>query len=254
MLRGFYIAGTGMLVERARMNIISNNITNTETVGYKKDCLVSRSFADMLLERMNDPSVISYSTQTGPLNTGTHIDEEMVCFGLGSPEQTDLNTDMCLTTQGFFVVKTTDGDRYTRAGNFHLTADGTLVNSDGYPVQSETGDIKLTSDNFKIKSDGTILNLDTGATVGKLKLVDFEDRTGLRKQGNNLFYEVNNTAPITPKTPVEVLQGYIESSNAGMTEEMTSLMTCMRQYESNQRILKMVDSTMGQAVNDIARF
>lgn len=254
MLRGFYLAGTGMLVERARMNIIGNNITNTDTIGYKKDCLVSRSFADLLLQRMNDPSVINFSMQTGPLNTGTHIDEEVICFGMGSPELTDLTTDMCLTTQGFFVVKTPDGDRYTRAGNFHLSADGTLVNADGYPVQGESGDIKLTSENFLVGTDGTVTNLDTGATAGKLKLVDFEDRTGLRKQGNNLFYEVNNVQPITPQVKPEVLQGYIESSNAGITEEMTSMMTCMRQYESSQRILKMIDSTMGQAVNDIARF
>ncbi|MDD3920000.1 MAG: flagellar basal body protein, partial [Eubacteriales bacterium] len=94
MIKGLYIAGTGMLSERSRMDVITNNIANTDTLGYKKDALLTRSFKDMLLERMNDPERGDQTPNVGPLNTGVYADELITSFDAGTPEQTGLTTDL----------------------------------------------------------------------------------------------------------------------------------------------------------------
>lgn len=254
MQRGLYAAGTGMLVQRSRMDVLTNNITNVDTLGYKKDTMLSRSFEDMLIERMNDPSVVNVTRNVGPLNTGIHVDEVATQFSQGTPEQTELNTDLCIVGDGFFVVNTPDGDRYTRAGNFHIDSEGYLRDANGYEVQGDGGsNIQLASDRFTVKANGTIYNDDTGAQVAKLKLVEFENPLGLRKQGDNLYYDYGEATETEVKNS-EVLQGYIETSNVSIASEMVDMIVTNRAYESSQRAARMIDETLGRAVNDIAKF
>ena len=124
MLRSLYIASTGMLAQREKMDIATNNIVNVDTTGYKKDTLITRSFKDMMIQSMNGQDI-------GPLNTGIHVDDVRTSFDQGSMEQTDRLTDVALEGDGFFVVNTAAGIRYTRDGAFAVSSDGYLVNSEG---------------------------------------------------------------------------------------------------------------------------
>lgn len=256
MLRGLYTAGTGMLVERSRMDVVTNNIVNADTLGYKTDTMISRSFADMLLSRLNDPNIVyQRSTPTiGDHNTGVHVDELITSFAQGTPEQTNLRTDLCIVGNGFFAVNTPEGERYTRAGNFSLDNEGYLLNMDGYYVlDSSSNPIQLTSDRFRITEDGTILNLDENAEVGKLRIVEFEDISQLRKQGDSLYFDYGGANPQEAEGS-QVLQGYIETSNVSIAAEMVDMIITNRTYEANQSALRMIDSTLELAANNIARF
>ena len=253
MVRGLYLAGTGMLVQRSKMDVITNNISNVDTLGYKQDVLLSRSFEDMLISRMNDPAVLNQTTVVGPLGTGTHIDEISTSFAQGTLEQTGSSTDMCVVGDAFFVVKTSDGEYYTRAGNFSLDADGYLVDVNGNQVQGEGGAIQLESDRFLVDESGGIFDLDTNSQVDTLRLVEFEDTQDLRKVGDNLYSNDGNTKPKTAENS-KVIQGCIEGSNVNIAQEMVDMIITSRAYETNQRSARMIDETLEQAVNDIAKF
>jgi len=250
MIRGLYISGTGMLAQRSKMDVITNNISNVDTLGYKQDVLLSRSFEDMLLDRMNDPSVVNARTEVGNLAPGIHIDAIHTQFAQGTPEQTELSTDLCIVGDGFFVVNTDDGERYTRAGNFTLDNDGHLLDANGYRVQGVNGDIQLNSDRFLVTENGQIFDLDTNAEVAQLRIVEFEDPDeNLLKEGDNLYsgegaQDAANSA---------VLQGYIETSNVVIAREMVDMIVTSRAYESNQQAVRMIDQTLDKAVNTIAR-
>ncbi|NCB30739.1 MAG: flagellar basal-body rod protein FlgF [Clostridia bacterium] len=253
MVRGLYLAGTGMLVQRSKMDVITNNISNVDTLGYKQDTLLSRSFEEMLIERMNDPAVVNQTTEVGPLGTGTHIDEIATSFAQGAPEQTGRSTDLCIVGDGFFVVEAGDGERYTRAGNFSLNAEGYLVDVNGNQVQGDGGGIQLKSDRFLVDDLGQIIDLDTNAQVGKLRLVEFTDTQGLRKEGDNLFSDYGGAGAKEAENS-KVMQGYIEGSNVNIAQEMVDMIITSRAYETNQRSARMIDETLERAVNDIAKF
>jgi flagellar basal-body rod protein FlgF len=143
MLRSLYIASTGMLAQREKMDIVTNNIVNVDTTGYKKDTLISKSFKDMMIQSMN-------GTDIGNLNTGIHVDDVVTSFDQGVLEQTDRLSDVALEGDGFFVVNTQDGIRYTRDGAFAVTSNGYLVNSEGNYVQGTNGNIYVGSGDFAI--------------------------------------------------------------------------------------------------------
>lgn len=249
MLRSLYTATTGMLVQKTKMDVMTNNITNIETVGYKKDSMVSRSFQEMMLERINDPNGIGDTGMVGPVSTGIHIDEIITEFAQGSMEDTGRLSDVGLEGSGFFVVSTPDGERYTRNGAFAVNSDGYLVNQDGFFVQGEAGRIHVGNGEFSIDEQGFV-SVD-GAINNKLSIVSFADVSGLRKRGNNLFS--NEGTQLVADTETKVQQGFLEGSNVDMAEEMVDMMGLSRTYETNQRIIKMLDDTLEKSVNEIGR-
>jgi flagellar basal-body rod protein FlgG len=250
MLRSLYIAGTGMLVQRKKMDVLTNNIANVETTGYKTDTLLSRSFKDMLIERMNDPAVINISNSVGPLNTGVHIDEVVVNFLQGNLEETERLTDLALDGPGFFTVLTPNGERYTRDGGFGINSEGCLVTADGYYVQGSGGAINVGLGGFAVDSQGNI-TVD-GNFVDQLKIVSFEDLAGLRKTGSNLY--VNYTGQAASQAELgSVRQGALEASNVDITRQMVDMMEISRTYELNQRMVKMIDESLGKTVNEVGR-
>ena len=232
--------------------MITNNIANMDTTGYKADSLISRSFEDMLLQRVGDPFTRVGEGQVGNLNTGVHIDEVITSFEEGSLEPTDRPGDMAITGDGFFTVSTTAGERYTRNGSFFAgQGDGYLVTGDGNRVSGTNGFIKVTSPNFIVDEKGNVLNAD-GTSAGTLKIVSFADLSGLRKVGNGLFINEANQA-VQAADNASVRQGYLESSNTDITSEMLDMMSASRTYETSQRMVKMIDETLNRAVNDIGK-
>ncbi len=252
MLRSIYLSATNMVVQRAKVDVITNNIANTDTTGYKSDTLVSRSFSDMLISRLNDPNVLNTSQSVGTLNTGVHVDELITDFSQGALEETGNDGDLAINGENaFFVVSTTAGDRYTRDGSFYLNSNGHLVTASGNLVMGENGaGIQVKSSEFAVDSQGNVLV--DGKSVGKLRLVSFSDTGALRKAGDNLFYNYGGTT-VSTATDYSVKQGYLETSNTSITNQIVDMMSASRSYETSQRIVKMLDESLGKAVNEVGR-
>lgn len=251
MLRSFYIAGTGMVTQRSKMNVVINNITNMDTSGYKSDQVLTRSFPDLLLDRLNDSSILN-SYYVGPQNTGIYVDELSTNFAQGPAEQTDVQTDLMLAGDGFFVVQTPGGVQYTRAGNFTVDSQGILKTQEGFQVLGIGGPINVGTENFTVREDGTVYNAE-GALVGTLRIVQFEDNGVLRKMGNNNYVPYNNEQPAAA-VGTKVMQGMLEGSNVDSARVVAEMMLTQRVYESSQRMLQMIDSSLEKTVNEIARF
>ena len=287
MLRGLYTAGTAMIAQNRRMEVISNNLVNVETTGYKTDTLVTQSFRDMMISRLNDPSAYQYS-YVGPHNTGIHIDTIKTHFTQGPLLETQNSTDMALEGDAFFVVEYTpqilippdeydladpdyepeyeDGEteyRYTRAGNFNVDAEGYLTLPTGEYVMGQGDRIYIGTTDFQVDATGLITVIDSDGEVeeiDQLLTVRFEDNSVLRKEGGMLLTiapmldEDGELMEIEPEeVTVTVRQGYLEGSNVDAARETVAMIETYRAYEINQRILKIVDESLGRAVNDIAR-
>ncbi|MCL2495914.1 MAG: flagellar hook-basal body complex protein [Clostridiales bacterium] len=255
MIRGHYIAATGMMLQRRKMEVITNNITNVETTGYKKDNLISLSFDDVLIERIHDRQnihphrIVASNPFVGPLNFGTHVDYIQTDFAQGNLETTELPTDLAIIGNAFFVLDTPQGICYSRSGALTINVDGYLCNADGFYVTGENGRIYIGSTDFNVDEQGNISA--AGGYIDTLNMVDFADANVLRKQGDNLY-----TAPAgaaAPATEYSIRQYVLESSNVDIGREMVDMMIMYRAYESNQRMLTMIDETVGKAVNDIGR-
>ena len=243
MLRSLYIASTGMLAQREKMDIVTNNIINVDTTGYKKDTLITRSFKDMMIQSMNGQDI-------GPLNTGIHVDDVVTSFVQGNLEQTDRLTDVALEGDGFFVVNTPAGVRFTRDGAFAVSSDGYLVNSEGNYIQGTNGSIFVGRGEFTINEQGYVTV--NGQTVNRLLLVTFENLTGLEKAGSNMFAQGSAGAPQLA-AGCKVKQGYLEASNVDMAEEMVTMVELNRAYQVNQRVLTMLDQSLGKTVNEVGK-
>lgn len=249
MLRSLYLAATGMMVQRKKMDVLTNNIANAETTGYKRDRLLSRSFKDMMIERTGDPYIVNILSGVGPQNTGIHIDEIFTDFLQGSLEQTGRLSDIAIQGDGYFAVSTPAGERYTRDGSFAVSSEGYLVTSDGYPVLGTNGFLRVGSGTFSVDGQGNVTA--GGTAVGRIRVVTFADPTGLRKIGDNLYINYSNQAQVAGAYTVK--QGYLEGSNVDIAREMVDMMEVSRSYETNQRMVKMLDESLGKAVNEVGR-
>ncbi len=249
MERALYSLGGAMYTQRKRLDVLANNIANAETPGYKSDALLSRSFADVLIQRINDNGNKTYQKEVGPYNHGIHIDEVYTDYDQGSVDATGIPTNFALEGAGFFTVQTADGtDFYTRNGEFHLTPEGGLVTAEGYAVMGTQGAIIVDPKDFAVDAFGNIVS--GGAIVNTFALVDFADPATLRKQGNGLI-DPGDQAPAAAAY-VRVHQNALEVSNINLEKEMVAMIELSRNYESNQRMMRIVDDSLSKAANNIA--
>lgn len=248
MNRGLYIAGSSMLALRSKMDVVTNNMANVDTIGYKYDDMITRSFDEILLDRMNENS-IGGGTNVGPLGLGSHIDETVTYFEQGSLELTEENTDFAIQGNGFMVVRTPQGNRYTRAGNMTLNPEGFLVNPDGHFLLNTNNEpIALTQNEFDVDEQGNVfVNRELISTIN---VVDFNDLNTLQKEGHNLFAGDNPQAA----QGYVLKQGFIEGSNIQMASEMVNMLTTSRAFDFSQRMVKMIDESLARTVNEIAKF
>lgn len=249
MFRGLYIAGSGMMLQRRKMETITNNITNADTTGFKKDHLVSHTFDDVLIERINDTRVLSQTNLVGPLNFGTQVDQLYTDFSMGNIEDTGRDTDLFIAGDGYFALNTPDGERYSRSGAFQLDSQGILVDGNGNQLLGIEGPIYVGSEGFSINENGDVFIGDE--RINTIRIVSFEDNTALRKEGGNLYSTI--TAPIEDAANTAIKQGALESSNVEIAREMVDMMTVYRAYETNQKMVTMIDEINGKAVNEIGR-
>ena len=246
MIRGLYVAGTGMMVQRRLMETVTNNITNVETTGYKKNYLITHSFDEVMLERIQDAQFVGMKPQVGNMTFGALVDQVYQDFSQGSFEATGRATDLALAGDGFFVLSTPEGERYTRAGAFALTVDGYLCDPSGNYLLGRNGRINVGNGDFAVDERGDIIA--NGQYIDTVRTVSFTDNNTLRSTGGNRF---SATAGAVEGSNAVIKQGFIENSNVAVSREMVDMITVYRAYETNQKILTMIDETLGRAVNEI---
>ena len=250
MTRGLYISGTGMLLQRRRMETITNNIVNAETTGYKKEFNIAYSFDEVLTRRINDTrSVVFPGRAVGPLNLGTQVDHLFIDFSQGATEGTERPTDFALVGDAFFVIQTDDGERYSKTGHFYVNNEGFLINGDGLYLLGENGPINVGGLHFRVDVMGNVFTED--GFLDTIRVVSFEDNTTLRRQGFNLYFATE--PPLAAANPYSIMQGFLEMSNVDIGREMVDMLAMYRTYETNQRMITMIDETNGKAVNEIGR-
>lgn len=246
MIRGLYSAASGMMAEAERTDVISNNLANANTPGFKKDIAVTKDFADILIQRVNDGADAPI---IGSMGTGVMVDEVATSYTAGTVRNTGNDFDLAIEGRGFFTVETPQGVRYTRNGTFAKSTQGELVTSDGYRVVGENGPIIINGSKMSVSGDGRVLvdNLE----VGKLRMRDFADEKQLRKEGSSLVIAPNDQQgqPVTGS----VRQGALEISNVNVIGEMVNLITNYRSYEINGKVVQSHDQLLGKAANDVGK-
>lgn len=247
MLRGLYTVATGMIHQRDKLDTIANNLSNTNTRGYKGDKVISRSFKDELLLRTGGPA--GQTKVLGPYSHGVFADRVFSSFQDGPLEQTNLITDVAMQGDGFFTILRDGQELYTRDGTFRVNDEGILVTTEGDIVSGEYGPIEVGQEDFEIDGYGNVWQGDL--FINQLSLIRFEDPNLLEKMGDNLYVnpgrEANEIFPFEGK----ILQGYAERSNVELLEEMSNLIITSRTYEANQRVLQMIDNTLAKTVNEL---
>ncbi len=255
MVKGLYTAYTGMVQQQKRMDVITNNLANSDTNGFKKEGATSVSFSDVYAAKIKDESEFFLNRRIGTMHMGTKIGETYTNFSQGPIEVTDNNYDFALDGQGFFQVSYTNkagetSTKFTRDGSFTLTQEGYLVTDDGDFVLGENGPIQLDL-NLEAKVD-TLGNIyQDGQRIDQLALADFADYNYLSHYGEN-FFDLVEGGTMQPAT-CKVVQGVLEASNINVVEEMVNMIAIQRNYESNQKAIQSIDETLEKAVNEVGR-
>lgn len=257
MLKGLYTAYTGMINEQHRMDTMTNNLANANTVGYKKEGATSQSFDNILAVKIKDESIGLQNVQRlGYNNPGVKIGENYTDFTQGSFRVTDNTYDLALAGEGFFAIEFTNkagetSTMYTRAGQFTLNREGYLVTEDGdYVLDTQNRRIQLnTLIDSKIRSDGTISQ--NGVDVARIQVTDFEDYNYLEKYGETYYRPIEGATRIDGAA--EVKSGYLEMANVQIVSEMVNLISITRAYESNQKIIQTYDSSLEIAVSQLGK-
>lgn len=271
MLRGFYTAASGMIAQQRNQEMLSNNLANVNTPGYKVDQSALRSFPELLLRQIGAKTVpttnglrLKENRAIGGLNTGVYVQEIIPKFEQGPIRETGLSTDLALVdgekpdeTGGlFFSVQNSAGDiRYTRNGHFTVDGEGYLTTNEGYYVLDQAGNpIQTNGLEFHVTTNGVVQVDGVNTALG---IVYIANTTDLVKEEND-FYSPEAAGVIVEDAAVAgagftILQATLESSNVDPMQAMTDMMLAYRSFEQNQRVLKTYDESMGKAVNEIGR-
>ncbi len=264
LIRGLYTAVSGMTTEMMQNNVSANNLANVDTVGYKKDITINRSFSEMLIHRINDSayeqknSPISQKPYIGKLGTGVQASSLYTSFEQGSLKETDHPLDLAVDGNGFFVISPNpdapEAERYyTRDGAFKINDEGFLCDKRGNKVLGVDGVIVIPQDSQEtvISTNGEIFA--DGAYVGQLDVVDVGNTDQLEKIGDGLLRIKNDAQAQETMFSGNIRQGFLEASNVKSIEEMVKMITSLRSYEANQKVIQAQDETLEKAVNEVGR-
>ena len=253
-----HVARTGLDAQNMRMQVIANNLANVTTTGFKRD---RASFATLAYQAMTAPGAASsestkFATGTN-LGTGVQINGTAKIDTQGSLQSTGNSLDMAIEGSGFFQMQLPDGRiGYTRDGNFNLSSDGTLVNSDGYQLQPQI-QIPEGATSITIGTDGTVSVAMPGQTevneVGKIEIARFVNPAGLQAEGNNILTETGasgqaQTGAGGSDGRGSIRQAMLEGSNVNIVEELVDMIETQRAYEVNSKMISSTDQML-QYVN-----
>lgn len=236
MDRGLYISAAGMLAEQIRQDQLASDLANASTPGYKPDRAAQESFGEVLIGNRETRQPV------GSIGLGVDVDKIRVDMTQGSLRQTDEPLDLGLQGDGFFVVQTPNGNRYTRDGQLAQDAQGRLVTATGLLVLGDDGrPIAIPSGSRpEIGQDGTVRAGDRA--VGRIAVVSL---AAAAKEGDNLFTGTPGARP----APTLVRQGFLETSALDPAKAMVDMLVSMRSYESSQRVIHAIDDSLRQAIS-----
>lgn len=265
MVKGLYTAYTGMLNQQNRMDVLTNNLANSATNGFKKEGSTSQSFDEQLAIKIKDTSAYSLPKTLGDVTLGVKIGECYTDYGQGSFRVTDNVYDFALDGDGFFAISFTNkaGEtsvKYTRDGAFTVNREGYLMTKDGDFVLNQAaaqagnpgqaGYIQI-DPNVELKVDENGNLYQNNQLVGQVGVVDFADYNYLTKYGENMYDLVEGGQ--VQASDAQVIQGTLEMSNVNVVSEMVEMITISRAYETNQKIIQSIDETLEKAVNNIGK-
>ncbi|MBT8340793.1 MAG: flagellar basal-body rod protein FlgF [Desulfatitalea sp.] len=239
-----YQAAAGALLQQMRLDMLSNNLANVNTTGYKADQPVFRVNAVQpeAQKGLGPGRITSYAP---PLSAGTD-------FTPGALAETGNDLDVAIVGQGFFEVQSPDGPRYTRNGSFAINDQGVLSTAEGWPVLGQNGPITIDGSRVEIGEQGDVYVDDE--SVGAIRLVDFPNTESLRKAGDAVFIAPEDVASQSLEDGQALMaQGFVETSNVNAIKTMTDVIETLRIFETYQRIIRHVDDTNAKAVSDVGK-
>ena len=256
MMRSLWISKTGMEAQQTQLDTIAHNLANSATNGYKKSHAV---FEDLMYQNLRQAGANSSDATTLPtglqLGLGTRAVATSRSFIQGSLQQSSNPLDVAISGQGFFEVQIPDGSTaYTRDGSFQVNATGQLVTNNGYPVQPGIT-VPANATSVTVANDGTVsVTLPAQSapqTVGKLQTANFVNPAGLDPKGQNLYAETGASGTPNPGTPGQnglglIQQGFVETSNVNVVEELVGMIQTQRAYELNSKAIKTSDEMLAR--------
>ncbi|MGL5086228.1 MAG: flagellar hook-basal body complex protein [Clostridium sp.] len=252
MIRSLHNAVSGLITLENKQSTITNNIANANNTGFKSDTLSMKSFDEVLIQNKDKVSGgRNVNNPIGTLSLGAKIDSIDTKFTQGLLKPTNKPTDLAIDGRGFFAVQRGNETVFTRDGSFRVANNGYLITNGGDSVlgiNKNTGTMEpifVGTNNFVVDNYNGV-NVD-GTSTHTLALADFNDYTTLKKLGNNYYTSEN---PVFD-AQVYANQGYLEQSNVNLSNEMTEMITTMRAFETNQKIVQTIDETLGKAANEI---
>ena len=265
MIKGLYTAASGMMNLLQANDNIANNMSNINTTGFKKGIALFQSFAPLLLEKVssNPNERDAVGPKVGNLSAGSQMAACAIDFSQGPTNITNEQFDFAISGDAFFELQTANGQKlYTRDGRFELGTDGYLVTREGHKVMGKDDKpIKLTEDftdlnesedviDFEVRSDGTVLL--NNEPVNKIKLIEFDNKLALMRQGDNCFLDTGSAgAQISQKS--SVLQGALEGSNANVIRTMCNSIEGMRTYETLARIVETTSKNLEKTTTQLGK-
>ena len=254
MIRSLYTAVSGMIAMESKQNTVTNNMANANTTGYKSQNLCTKSFDEVLLQNMDKVTNGANKRQElGKLSLGVAIDTVNTKFTQGDFKETGNVGDLAIDGRGFFAVKSGDQTFYTRDGQFRVNNQGNLANNSGdllLGINTTTGvmePINIDTDDFIVDKYNNVYA--NGVATHKVAIADFADYASLKKAGDN-YYTGGNPTYIQNAT---IHQKSLEASNVNITNEMVDMLTVMRNFESAQKFVSMIDESMGKAANEVGK-
>ncbi len=256
-MRSLWTAATGMAAQQMNMDVIANNLANANTTGYKRS---RGNFADLMYQNLvpagaetADNTKVPTGVQIGMGTKTMSVDK---VFTQGNFTETDNNLDLAIEGKGFFKILRGTQEVYTRSGSFKTDQDGYVTDASGNRVQPEVLIPKSTT-TINIEPGGTLTALDSsGKVLGtvNLKLYSFPNPAGLMAAGQNNFVSTPASGEVTELAPGTegvgtLLQGFLESSNINVVEEMVNMILSQRAYEANSKVIKAADDMLHMANN-----
>jgi flagellar basal-body rod protein FlgG len=261
MNSALWAAKTGLDAQQTRMTVVSHNLANVGTTGFKKDRAV---FEDLLYQNVKQVGAATSQDSVSPtglnLGTGVRVVATEKNYTQGGLNNTGNSLDVAINGRGFFQVAMPDGSMaYTRDGSFKMSADGELVTSSGYRVQPGIS-IPSGAQSISIGNDGVVSVQIAGQAaptqVGTLSLTDFVNQAGLQPRGENLLSESASSGPAQSSTPglngLGTLQsGFLEGSNVNVVEELVTMIETQRAYEMNSKAISTTDQMLQYVSNNL---
>ena len=237
MNAAMYKALSGAIVQMRRLDIVSQDLANVNTAGYKGERLAFR-------EILAEPS--RRGERMGGLAV---VNEQRTDLSMGALQYTGNPFDLAIEGEGFFAIQTPQGVRYTRQGTFTRSSDGTVVTPLGSPLLGEGGPIRIEGKKMDVTPEGAVLS--DGAEVDKLQIVRFANPRRLTREGNSLFRAPEEEAQADPAS--RVLQGNSEQANVNPIAAMVTMITVQRQFEAYERAMKTMDDVTERLISEAAR-